>query len=421
MTLYTMTIAAPGEMKSPSLSLMAKPLYDEQKRRRDDDRRRVAIDQQERTIAEGVLSAAQARAIKNPDQQTRRDALAAAEAVTLLGDPVVMTQLVADDTTPEALVDIIAEQGERMAVLSTEGSFIGNAAGRYSKSANPEIALKGWSQEPHPLNRKGRTVLLERPNLTIGLATQPGLLTGMGEAGDVFQERGLMARFVFSLPESKVGDRVYDTPGLPEKVVAEYSNAIKQMMLGVWDNDTVVEMSLDPDAQTSFREFWLALEPRHKAHGDLAAVEGWAKKLPGQVLRIAAILALVNDPRAKQVSGAVMDDVIALVPYMIAHAKRVSDLMSNEKQSKLGPARAVLDWLRRTRPLGEFKAADVEKGVRGQKWCTSMEDVDAALAVLERSGWVRLIDPPPRPAGARGRPPRPKLLAHPSALASPPS
>jgi hypothetical protein len=113
------------------------------------------------------------------------------------------------------------------------------------------------------------------------------------------------------------------------------------------------------------------------------------------------------------VSGKVMGDAIALVPYMIQHARLVADLMSEERQSKLGPARAVLDWVRRADQRGRFAAKDVEKAVRGQKWCTAMEDVDAALGVLEHAGWVRQIDPPPRPEGARGRPPKARFVAHP--------
>lgn len=172
-------------------------------------------------------------------------------------------------------------------------------------------------------------------------------------------------------------------------------------------------MSLDQKAQDLFRAFWEALEPRHKAHGDLAAVEGWAKKLPGQVLRIAAVLALYEEPTTLIVSGEVMDDAIALVPYLIQHARLVADLMSEERQSKLGPARAVLDWLRRVDQRGRFAAKDVEKAVRGQKWCTAMEDVDAALGALEHAGWVRRIEPPVREEGARGRPPKARFVAHP--------
>lgn len=420
-TLYTMPVAAPGEMKSPALSLMAKPIFEEQKRRREEDKTAVARDQQDRRIAEACVSDAESKVIKasDPDKRKSMRALldAARDDLEMLGEPKVFTQLIADDTTPEAATDVIAEQGERLAVLSTESSFLGNVGGRYSKNANPEIVLKAWSHEPHAVNRKsGRPLLIERPNLTLGLAVQPGFLTGMGETGDVFEARGLMARFVFSMPASRVGERVYDTDPIPPATSQEWGARVKAMMAAIWDDEECREMQLDRQAKASFRAFWEALEPRHKAHGDLAAIEGWAKKLPGQVLRIAAVLTLFENPAADVVPGDVMDDAVSLVPYLIAHARLVSDLMSSERQSKLGPARAVLDWLRRKEVEGRFSAGDVEKGVRGQAWCTEMADVDDALDVLVQAGWLRQIDPPERKEGQRGRPQKPRFVAHPDVL-----
>ena len=417
-TLYTMPVAAPGEMKSPALGLMGKPIYAEEKRRREADKVAVVKDRRNRKMVESTVTEAENRVIKARDSAARAKAKLNLDAVYSeleeLGDPLVHTQLVADDTTPEAAIDLIAEQRERLAILSTEGSFLGNVGGRYSKNANPEIVLKAWSHETHSVNRKsGPPVLLERPNLSLGLAVQPGFLTGMGETGDVFEARGLMARFIFAMPTSRVGDRSYDSEPIPQEVSAAYNNAVVRLMQAVHDDPEYRVMGLDSAAQALFRSFWEALEPRHKAHGDLAAVEGWAKKLPGQVLRIAAVLALYEEPTTLTVSGEVMEDAIALVPYMIQHARLVADLMSEERQSKLGPARAVLDWVRRTEQRGRFAAKDVEKAVRGQKWCTAMEDVDAALSVLEHAGWVRRIDPPPRPEGARGRPPKARFVAHP--------
>lgn len=415
-TLYTMPVAAPGEMKSPALSFMAKPLYDEQDQRREADKHAVAKDRQDRRIAEACLAAAETAVIKadTPDKRSKaRDNMAAArDELDDMGDPKVLTQLIADDTTPEAAVDVIAEQGERLAILSTEGSFLGNVGGRYAKSANPEIALKGWSQEPHPVNRKGRTLILQRPNLSLGLAVQPGLLTGMGDTGDVFQERGLMARFIFAMPPTKVGDRVYDTPRIPPQVREAYNGSIAAMMRRIWDDEQTREMTLDHKAQEAFRTFWLELEPRHKDRGDLAAVEGWAKKLPGQILRIAAVLALFENPDTLTVPGDVMDDAIALVPYLIAHAKLVADLMSKQRQSKLGPARDVLTWLKDTGTT-ELNVTVCHKALNGRSWCDSVEDIENAVALLAEHGWLVQLPVPERAPGTRGRPPKPRFAVHP--------
>lgn len=417
-TLYTMPVAAPGEMKSPALALMAGPLYRAQTSRRKTAEEKITKDAKDRHLAEARIKGAEAKFIKAFDPPAMERAKAqmqlAQKELEMLGDAPVMPQLIADDTTPEALADIMLEQDDRMAILSTEGSFLGNVAGRYaSGNANPEIVLKGWNQEPHPINRKGRSVLLENPNLTLGLAAQPGLLTGLGKSAAVFEERGLMGRFLFGMPDSRVGSRTYDSEKISDDVKDAYEASIKAMVTQLWADKKRLTLELDEKSADSFRSFWIDLEPRHAADGDLSSVEGWAKKLPGQVLRIASVLELFAEPASLTVGGRAMDDAIAMVPYLVAHARLVADLMSGQRRSSLGPARDIREWLRSTR-TEVFAVADAQRALRGRAWCGSVEDVDAAVAVLEERSWVAQLPQPERAPGTRGRPPKSRFAVHPS-------
>ncbi|MBH0247870.1 DUF3987 domain-containing protein, partial [Streptomyces cavourensis] len=98
-TLYTMPVAAPGEMKSPALGLMAKPIFEEQKRRRIEDTSAVARDQQDRRIAEACVSDAESKVIKASDPTKRKSARALLDAardeLEALGEPKTFTQLIA--------------------------------------------------------------------------------------------------------------------------------------------------------------------------------------------------------------------------------------------------------------------------------------------------------------------------------------
>lgn len=420
-TLYTMPVAAPGEMKSPALALMARPLYAAQTSRRKDAEESISRDATERHLAEARIKGAEAKFIKAFDPPAMERAKAqmqvARRELEMLGDAPVMPQLIADDTTPEALADIMLEQDDRMAILSTEGSFLGNVAGRYSSgNANPEIVLKGWNQEPHPINRKGRSVLLEHPNLTLGLAAQPGLLTGLGRSAAVFEERGLMGRFLFAMPDSRVGERDFDSEDISPEVKESYERSIKAMVAKLWADKERRTLELDRKAADAFRSFWIDLEPRHAEDGDLASVEGWAKKLPGQVLRIAAVLELFAEPASLTVGGRAMDDAIALVPYLVSHARLVADLMSGQRRSSLGPAKDVIGWLRSTR-TEVFAVAEAQRALHGRAWCSDAASVESAVAVLEERYWVAAIPAPERAPGTRGRPPKPRFAVHPSVWA----
>lgn len=82
--------------------------------------------------------------------------------------------------------------------------------------------------------------------------------------------------------------------------------------------------------------------------------------------------------------------------------------------------RSVLSWLRRKRPEGTVRPTDVMKGVGGQKWCGSIKDVHATLAVLEQTGMIEFIPVPERPPGKTGRPPARQFRVLPQAFATPP-
>ncbi|MFJ2259929.1 YfjI family protein [Streptomyces sp. NPDC087844] len=422
-TLYCMTVAAPGEKKSPSRAAMVAPIAEEEQRRMAEDRFAVARDQQDRRIAEACLTAAEAKVVKASNAVTRtkaREDLAAVRSeLEDLGEPKVPTQMLADDTTPEAAAGVMGEQGERLAVISAEGGFLGNIGGRYSNQPNLEIVLKAWSHEPHTVNRKnGPPLFLTRPSLTLALAVQPGMLAGLGDMAEVFESRGFTGRFIFSVPLSMVGQRTYDTVPIPGDVRRRYADGLARMIRAVWDDSEVREMTLDEDAQAVFKAFWVDWERRHLVPGDLTSVEGWSKKLPGQLLRLAAIMTLFDAPDCMTVSGETMTNTVALVPYLLTHARLVVDLMSAEKESRLGPARAVLDWLRKKHPEGPLKVSDVNSGVHGQSWCQETGDVQNALDMLERHGWIRWL-PAPERQGRTGRKPAPRFVVHPKVLEPP--
>jgi replicative DNA helicase len=163
-----------------------------------------------RRIAEQAAASAEAAAGKAPvDLQEERQAEAiarAAEAASLVVPPV--PRWLVDDATPEALAGLLAVYG-RIALLSPEGDVFDQMTGRYNQAAGPNLGvyLKGHAGDLLKVDRRGRPPeYIERPCLTIGLAVQPEVLRGLaGRPG--FGGRGVLARFLYSLPVSLVGRR----------------------------------------------------------------------------------------------------------------------------------------------------------------------------------------------------------------------
>jgi replicative DNA helicase len=173
-----------------------------------------------RRIADQAAAHAEAAASKAPfDQQEAKQAEAiarAAEAANLIVPPV--PRWLVDDATPEALAGLLATYG-RIALLSPEGDVFDQMAGRYNQTAGPNLGvyLKGHAGDLLKVDRRGRPPeYVQRPCLTIGLTVQPEVLQGLASRPG-FRGRGLLARFLYSLPASLVGRRQAGAPPSPRR------------------------------------------------------------------------------------------------------------------------------------------------------------------------------------------------------------
>jgi replicative DNA helicase len=377
-----------------------------------------------RRIAEQAAAHAEAAASKaTADQQEERQAEAiarAAEAANLVVPPV--PRWLVDDATPEALAGLLAVYG-RIALLSPEGDVFDQMAGRYNQSAGPNLGvyLKGHAGDLLKVDRRGRPPeYIQRPCLTIGLTVQPEVLQGLaGRPG--FLGRGLLARFLYSLPASLVGRRQAGAPPVPEPVADRYALELQALAASLTSStgDAPTVLTLDPQADELLLAFERDLEPRLAADGgDLAHLAGWAAKLAGATCRIAALLHLASHLRdgwARPISPDTLATAIRLADYLIDHARAVFDLMGADP--RVDDARWLLDWITRTNQV-QFSRRDAHQAARGR--FRKAADLEPALALLEEHGYLRRVDAdPPGPRG--GRPPSPRFLVNPLPHNSEPS
>ena len=202
-----------------------------------------------------------------------------------------------DDATPEALAGLLATYG-RIALLSPEGDVFDQMAGRYNQGAGPNLGvyLKGHAGDLLKVDRRGRPPeYVERPCLTIGLAVQPEVLRGLaGRPG--FGGRGLLARFLYSLPTSLVGRRQAGAPPVPPAVADRYALELQALAASLAvpaGDDKPALLALDQEAGELLLGFERELEPRlASGSGDLAHLAGWAAKLAGATCRLAGLLHL---------------------------------------------------------------------------------------------------------------------------------
>jgi replicative DNA helicase len=371
-----------------------------------------------RRIADQAAASAEAAAGKAPTSQqeeARAEAIArAAEAARLVVPP--LPRWLVDDATPEALAGLLATYG-RIALLSPEGDVFDQMAGRYNQSAGPNLGvyLKGHAGDLLKVDRRGRPPeYVERPCLTIGLAVQPEVLRGLaGRPG--FGGRGLLARFLYSLPASLVGRRQSGAPSVPPAVADGYALELQALAVSLSapaaDEGPAV-LTLDQEASELLLRFERDLEPRLAAgSGDLAQLAGWAAKLAGATCRLAALLHLakhLRDGWARPIGPDTFAAAVQLAGYLVEHARAVFDLMGADP--RVEDARWLLDWISRS-GRSQFTRRDAHLAAPRGRF-PKATNLDPALALLEEHGYLRRVDADPSgPKG--GRPPSPRFLVNP--------
>ncbi|MDJ1138504.1 YfjI family protein [Streptomyces iconiensis] len=417
--LYTAVALDPGNRKSAVFAAMTEPLLTAEKAL-------VELSGPARAEAETTAKLARAAAEKaaaraagaEPDKREELTVEAVALAQQAEGFTIpARPQLVADDATPETVGTLLHEQGGRISCLSAEGELFDIIAGRYSGKPNMGMFLKGHAGDMVRVNRQGREAQhIEAPAVTIGLAVQPEVLGALSRI-DGADGRGLLARFLYALPVSLVGQRNLTPQLIPDDVSETYSRRLAGLTLDMADWRDPALLALTPEADAVLLAYQRVTESRLGKGGSLAPVIKWASKRDGAVARIAGLLHLAtheDNPWRAPIPGQTMAAATELGDYFTAHALAVFDAMGSDPARDA--AHTVLLHLREQR-LSGFNRRELFRSLpRGD--FAAMGDLDPALRLLEEHGWIRQQPLPPR--GTRGgRPPSPRYDTHPRLTPAP--
>lgn len=390
---FVMCVMEPGERKSAVFNLMNAPLNEHERILAEDTLEARMLAAQQLRIAEARLTRAEKAAAGADDPDL---AAAAAEAARAVADIHVPPEprLYTDDVTSEALAGLLAEHGGRMAVLSADPALFAIAAGRYSNgAANLEVYLKGHANDPLRVDRRGRaSERVDRPALTVVVTVQPAVLREAGRNAQ-FRGRGLLDRFLYTVPRSMIGYRPTRTPALSDEVAGAYRDAVLQraQTLDARPNPPLI-LRLDPDAVAVLDHWREDLERQQRRGEDLAGLRGWASKLGGATVRIAGLLHVarhVGVGLERPIDAGTMGSAIELARYFVPHARVAFDLMGDDPALDL--ARRIVTWLE-LEQRASFSRRDVLREVRPRPHA---KEAAAALGILESYGYVAAEDREP--------------------------
>lgn len=389
LNIYSCSILPSGNRKSSTMNIMTKPLYDYQKEQQEAMQESIREALNAHNIREARLAKLQKLAANAEDiSDRRRYEMEAADAAKIIcANPVPKAPLfIIDDVTPEALGIHMADNNERIAVMSTEGGIFEIMAGRYndSKGGNLDLYLKAHSGDSWSSHRVGREAkTMQSPALTMCLTVQPDVIKELG-ANKQFRGRGLLARFLYCLCRSQVGYRERQTSAIPEAIAAEYRDHLMSLMdMPI----TASTLKFSADAQVLWDEFYNDIEADLREGGSLHYLTDWGSKLSGAVARIAGLLHFAkNGLRAVElpISVNIVSASCLIGCYYKEHVLATFGLMNSDPS--IESAKKILNYLKTHSPE-TFKGRDVLRHTNLRK----MDEVIPGLKILLERGYIREV------------------------------
>ena len=419
LNIFTVTALPPGSRKTAVFAAVTKPLEEHERtecRRSECEiaRSRSALKIREAELRKLEERAAMAKGSEQEQLIGDAQTLAAEISVMQVSFP---TRLLADDCTPEKLTSLLREQDGRIAVMSAEGDVFDLLAGRYSTNGagNFVVFLKGHAGDTLRIDRMGRTEFVKEPALTVGLAVQPEVIRGLAQKPG-FRGRGLLGRFLYSLPANLLGRRKTNPPRMPDNIRATYhANVLALLNIpfrkGESGDANPEVLILDPDAHASLQQFEAWVEPQLCEFAELGGITDWAGKIVGAASRIAGILHMARSVEARAsweipISRETVENAIRVCRYLIPHAKAAFAEMGADEV--VDQAKVILRWIEQNN-VSHVTKRDLHQALRGT--FKRVEELERPLVLLVDHEFIR--KQPEASSGGPGRRPSPTYEVNP--------
>lgn len=364
-SLYLMTVANSGERKTTADKLAMAPIY--------------AFEKRAYTQYKQALKAHKAM-------------LKTLEKGEVPPDEPVDPTLIQQDVTLDALIrGLIHGCPSQALVLSEAGSFLGGyAMAKELMLRTAAFMAAAWSGESISQSRvTGRHTAHSR-RLSAHLQGQPEVMTTFVE-NELLQNQGLLPRFLMSWPKSAIGTRSYRQKNLRTDAAYQAYTARLNVLLAQslpLDEDNELdprELVLSDEAYALWVDAHDAIERESGPGGALASMQGTAAKLAEQILRLAAVTTVFEQPNALEIGEGAMDGAIRLANYYLHEAKRLTLGQGNRM---LKQAKELLDWLRgQPDPIA---LRDIYRN--GPRFVRNAKQAREYLDILIEHGWAQSVD-----------------------------
>jgi hypothetical protein len=341
-----------------------------------------------------------------PDQTTKQTALEAlGEAPGAPLTPI----LVCGEPTYEGLVKMLIQGQPSVGVFSAEGGqFVGGHGMSPDNKLRTAAGLSSlWDGSPIKRVRAGDgTNTLPGRRVSMHLMAQSGVMATM-LADPMLMDQGLLSRVLLIAPLSASGNRLWREPAPASKTnLRTYDNRLlsilemsKPLADGKSNELTPRTLPLSEEARAKWIAFSDHVEGLISPGGVMEPIKGLANKLAEHSARIAAVLALVENMEAENVSGSHMDAGVDLVQHYAGEALRL--FASGAISPNLRQAQNTLDWLWTSWNKPEVSLPDIYQ--RGPNAIRTKTKATRIVNILLDHGWLETIEGAKNATGKRSQ------------------
>jgi hypothetical protein len=388
---FFMTIATTGERKSSCDTEALKPINFKEEKLRANHQSDHFQWQNKKEAWDGARN----EILKKQKKYTSPDHVA-----TQLDDlgpspePPLIPMLTCPEPTFEGICRYLMTGQSSIGVFSDEG---GQFIGGHGMNEDNRLKTAGafcnlWDGKPVKRIRAGDgTVILPGRRVSVHLMAQPSVANVM-LSNRMFEDQGLLSRFLFSAPDSTIGTR-FSKPVPPESILAlqEYESKIAEILEiplplkeGKPNELEPRKLTFDKEAARLWTSFADDVEKNMGAGGKWEQIRGFANKLPEHAARLAGVLALVHNIRTHNVGSDFLSAGITLASYYVAEAQRLHE--QGYVDPDLALAERLLNWLHKNWEENLVSLPDIYQ--RGLSAISNKKIAVRTVAILEEHGWL---------------------------------
>jgi hypothetical protein len=404
-SIYLCNIANTAEGKSQVMNLLRQPLIDYEIEIQSEARKLHSLQSQEYEIAQARLKAIKdsMSSIKKAPKNSPASQADLIEAIALVEsskpDPIPML-LVGGDITPDALTEKM-QAAKHLGMLDAEGDFFDQMSGKsYGSNARWGTVLKATTGDQIKSHRIGRgDGVVNNPHLVICTSVQPDVwlqLHGDKSASN----RGVTGRFVTFVARSNVGfrdTRAHEKYPIDPEILIMWRARLRELL--EIEQDQILDLSSEGKALfQQFRDDWeiRLIDPENQR-------DGFGQRLSGNIITIATLFTLLDDPDAKLINDDYLEKSICMADFLLDH-RRLADTLKVERTPEMKILDRIAMWMRQSgdvrdvfEPLSFPIRGDgsLHQSMKQQTWMKGeggMKNLEAALFKLEKYSWIEIAD-----------------------------